>query len=141
MNFDFAAVLVLLTFLSGMIWAFDAVFLAPRREAATAGDPDIPESVPPEPWPVEYARSFFPVFLIVLILRSFVVEPFRIPSASMMPTLLIGDFILVNKYDYGLRWPVLNTMALENSTPERGDIVVFRYPEDPGIPFIKRVVG
>ncbi len=139
MNFDFAALLVFLTLLSGLIWAFDALFLAPARETAT--EPGAPETGPREPWPVEYARSFFPVFLIVLVLRSFVVEPFRIPSASMMPTLLIGDFILVNKYDYGLRWPVLNTVALENRTPERGDIIVFRYPEDPSIPFIKRVVG
>lgn len=139
MNFDFAAILVFFTLLSGIIWAIDAIFLAPGREAAA--DPENPDAAPREPWPVEYARSFFPVFLIVLLLRSFVVEPFRIPSASMMPTLLIGDFILVNKYDYGLRLPVLNTVALENQKPERGDIIVFRYPEDPDIPFIKRVVG
>jgi signal peptidase I len=96
---------------------------------------------PAEPWFVEYARSFFPVFLIVLLLRSFIVEPFRIPSASMMPTLLIGDFILVNKYDYGIRLPVINLKIIENKIPAHGDIVVFRYPEDPSIPFIKRIVG
>jgi len=139
MNFDFAALLVFFTFLSGLIWGIDAVFLAPARKSGT--DPEKPETRTPEPWAVEYARSFFPVFLIVLVLRSFIVEPFRIPSASMMPTLLIGDFILVNKYDYGLRWPVLNSIAVKNRTPERGDIIVFRYPEDPSIPFIKRVVG
>jgi signal peptidase I len=96
------------------------------------------ESVPM--W-VDLARSLFPVFLIVLLLRSFLAEPFRIPSASMMPTLLIGDFILVNKYTYGLRLPVLNTKIVEINQPERGDVVVFRYPEDPSIPFIKRIVG
>lgn len=130
MNFDFAALLVLLTFVSGVIWAIDAWFLKP----AASGERK-------EPVVVEYARSFFPVFFIVLILRSFVVEPFRIPSASMMPTLLIGDFILVNKFDYGLRWPVLNSKFISNNLPERGDIVVFRYPEDPSTPFIKRVIG
>lgn len=141
MNFDFAALLVFLTLLSGAIWAFDAIFLASAREQSQTDEEEASTSAAKEPWPVEYARSFFPVFLIVLVLRSFIVEPFRIPSASMMPTLLIGDFILVNKYDYGLRWPVLNSMLLENKTPERGDIVVFRYPDDPSIPFIKRVVG
>lgn len=87
------------------------------------------------------ARSFFTIFFIVLILRSFIVEPFKIPSGSMMPTLLIGDFILVNKYDYGIRLPVINKKIINNKTPERGDIAIFRYPEDPSIPFIKRVVG
>ena len=145
MNFDFAALLVALTFVSGAIWGIDAWFLAPRRMHRitlegngkdTSGQEALRESVF-----VEYARSFFPIFLIVLILRSFIVEPFKIPSASMMPTLLIGDFILVNKYDYGLRLPVLNYKIVRNGTPERGDIVVFRYPEDPSIPFIKRVIG
>jgi signal peptidase I len=90
---------------------------------------------------VEYARSFFPVILIVLLLRSFLVEPFRIPSGSMMPTLLVGDFILVNKFAYGLRWPVLNTKFVEVGKPERGDVVVFRFPSDPSTDYIKRVVG
>lgn len=139
MNFDFAALLVLLTAVSGAIWAFDALMLRPGREKAAARKET--EAPVREPVLVEYARSFFPVFLIVLVLRSFLFEPFRIPSASMMPTLLIGDFILVNKYDYGIRLPVVNTKVIENNTPERGDIVVFRYPEDPSIPFIKRVVG
>lgn len=145
MNFDFAALLVFLTFLSGIIWFVDSLFFAKARNARL--ETDINEEAEQgnyginEPWPVEYARSFFPIFLVVLILRSFIVEPFRIPSASMMPTLLIGDFILVNKYDFGIRLPVLNNKIIENKTPERGDIVVFRYPEDPKIPFIKRVVG
>jgi signal peptidase I len=90
---------------------------------------------------VEYAKSFFPVILAVLLLRSFLVEPFRIPSGSMMPTLLVGDFILVNKYAYGIRLPVLNTKVLDLGSPERGDVVVFRFPKDPQVDYIKRVVG
>lgn len=144
MNFDFSALLVLLTFASGFIWAIDAWFLAPRRKNDSSDTNSAAEgenAALQEPLLVDYARSFFPVFFIVLLLRSFLVEPFRIPSASMMPTLLIGDFILVNKYDYGIRLPVLNKKIIQNKTPKRGDIIVFRYPEDPRIPFIKRVVG
>lgn len=146
MSFDFSALLVLLTLVSGLIWGFDAWFLAPRRQRAAQPEPEAtpqgePAPPPREPLLTEYARSFFPVFLIVLVLRAFIVEPFRIPSASMMPTLLIGDFILVNKYDYGIRLPVLNVKVFGDGTPKRGDIVVFRYPEDPSIPFIKRVIG
>ena len=143
MNFDFSAWLVLFTLISGVILLFDTILLAPGRkqQLAESGEGETAAKPVQEPLFVEYARSFFPVFLIVLILRSFIVEPFRIPSASMMPTLLIGDFILVNKYDYGIRLPVINKLVIANKTPERGDIVVFRYPEDPSIPFIKRVVG
>ncbi len=145
MNMDFAAVMVTLTALSGGIWAFDALLLAPRRRraalAAGSGDTTASSGEIETPMLVDYARSFFPIFLIVLLLRSFLVEPFRIPSGSMMPTLLIGDFILVNKYDYGIRLPVLNKKVIDLGTPERGDIVVFRYPEDPSIPFIKRIIG
>ena len=133
MNFDFSALLVFLTFLSGLIWALDALFFAAARRQLATEDK--------EPVWVEYARSFFPVFLIVLILRSFIAEPFRIPSGSMMPTLLIGDFILVNKYEYGIRLPVLHTKLFEMEAPKRGDIIVFRYPEDTGIPYIKRIIG
>src|SRR5690606_25636000 len=89
----------------------------------------------------DYARSFFPIFLIVLLLRSFLVEPFRIPSGSMIPTLLVGDFILVNKFTYGIRIPVINKKIIEIGEPKRGDVVVFRYPEDPSTPFIKRIIG
>jgi signal peptidase I len=141
MTFDFSAWLVLFTFISGTIWALDAIFLAQGRRDSLLAEAGEAEKVGKEPLVVEYARSFFPVFLIVLVLRSFIVEPFRIPSASMMPTLLIGDFILVNKYNYGIRLPVLNNKIVGSHTPERGDIIVFRYPEDPSIPFIKRVVG
>ena len=90
---------------------------------------------------VEYCKSFFPVILAVLLLRSFLVEPFRIPSNSMMPTLLTGDFILVNKFTYGIRLPVLNSKVVEVGEPERGDVVVFRYPKDPSVDYIKRIVG
>ena len=93
------------------------------------------------PTTVEYARSFFPIFLIVLLLRAFLVEPFRIPSGSMMPTLLVGDFILVNKFAYGIRMPVTKTKLIEIGAPERGDIVVFRWPVNPRLDYIKRVVG
>lgn len=95
----------------------------------------------PEPLTVDYARSFLPIFLVVLVLRSFVVEPFRIPSGSMIPTLLIGDFILVNKFSYGIRLPVVRTKVLELGEPERGDVVVFRFPRDPKVDYIKRIVG
>ena len=149
MNIDFSAVLVFLTFFSGLIWLLDSLFFARKRAAtqetvtkqADKTGIDRKETGGDKPLLVDYARSFFPIFLFVLILRSFIVEPFRIPSASMMPTLLIGDFILVNKYDYGIRLPVLNTKVFENKTPARGDIIVFRYPVDPTIPYIKRVVG
>ena len=134
MSFDFTALLVLLTAASGVTWAIDALFFARNRKLSDDGGRA-------QPLIVDYARSLFPVFFIVLILRSFIVEPFRIPSASMMPTLLRGDFILVNKYDYGIRLPVLNTKVFGDGRPQRGDVVVFRYPEDPAIPFIKRVVG
>ena len=141
MNFDFSAWLVLFTFVSGAIWALDSLILKPRRIKAMKEGVGEEDEFTNEPLLVEYARSFFPVFFIVLLLRSFIVEPFRIPSASMMPTLLIGDFILVNKYDYGIRLPVLNSKIITNKSPIRGDVVVFRYPEDPSVPFIKRVIG
>lgn len=142
MNIDFAVILVLLVATSGVIYLFDVVFLAPGRRGGVVGKAsDLPEGEPKRPVIVEYARSFFPIFLIVLLLRSFLVEPFRIPSGSMIPTLLIGDFILVNKFTYGIRLPVLNAKVFELGSPKRGDVVVFRYPEDPSTPFIKRVVG
>ncbi|MCI0664724.1 MAG: signal peptidase I [Acidobacteria bacterium] len=146
MNFDFATILVLLVGISGLIWLLDAVIFSRKRKArlATLG-PDVEEeeaeSIRKPSLIVDYARSFFPIFLIVLVLRSFLVEPFKIPSGSMMPTLLIGDFILVNKFDYGIRLPAVNKKIFDVGEPNRGDVVVFRYPEDPSIPYIKRVVG
>ncbi len=132
--FDFALLLVILTLATGTVWALDRWVWQAQREAAGEDETQVPG------W-VDFCRSFFPVILIVLLLRSFVVEPFRIPSASMMPTLYTGDFILVNKFSYGLRLPVLNTRFVRGGDPQRGDVMVFRYPENPGIDFIKRVVG
>ena len=93
------------------------------------------------PLVLDYARSFFPVLLIVIILRSFIAEPFRIPSGSMIPTLEVGDFILVQKYAYGIRLPVVHTKIIDVNKPKRGDVMVFRYPKDPSINYIKRVIG
>jgi signal peptidase I len=145
MNFDFPTFLVVASALTGGIWLIDAVFLAPkRRKLAEVEGGEAEESTVSsykEPLLVEYSRSFFPVIFVVLILRSFLVEPFRIPSGSMMPTLLVGDFILVNKFSYGIRLPVLNKKIIEIGDPQRGDPVVFRYPKQPQIDYIKRVIG
>ncbi len=135
---DFELILVLATGATGVIWLVDALFFAPRRRAAAGGDAS---RQPPDPTVVDYARSFFPVLLVVLVLRSFVAEPFRIPSESMLPTLQVGDFILVSKYSYDVRLPVTGTRILETSPPERGDVAVFHYPVDPSINYIKRIVG
>ena len=139
MNISFPAILVGLTLISGLAWILDKILysqiLCSQKQNNKRQGKTILAKL------LKFISSFFLVFFIVLMLRSFIVEPFRIPSGSMMPTLLIGDFILVNKYDYGLRLPVLNTKIIANKLPDRGDIVVFRYPEDPSIPFIKRVVG
>lgn len=140
MSFDFSLILVVATALSGAIWAFDAAFLR-RRRAPVAPEASADAGPAREPVVVEYARSFFPILLIVLVVRSFLFEPFRIPSSSMMPTLLIGDFIFVNKYTYGLRLPVTNTKILSIGEPMRGDVIVFRLPSDPGTNYIKRLVG
>jgi len=137
---DFSAVLLAITALTGVVWAIDAVALRPQRVAAARIVGRDPATLT-EPGTVDYARSFFPVALVVLLLRSFVFEPFRIPSDSMMPTLLDGDFIIVNKYAYGLRLPVINRKFLAVGEPQRGDVVVFRWPVDPSTNFIKRLVG
>jgi len=132
MDYDFSFFLVAATFVTGVIWGIYLLYLKFT---------DQPFEEAKEPLLVEYARSFFPIVLIVLLLRSFLVEPFRIPSGSMMPTLLIGDFILVNKFSYGIRLPVLYDKVIEVGEPERGDIVVFRYPKQPSVDYIKRVIG
>jgi len=137
---DFSAVLLLITVVTGIVWGLDVWLLRPQRTAAARAAGRDPAAVP-EPGTVDYARSFFPVALVVLALRSFVFEPFRIPSDSMMPTLLDGDFIIVNKYAFGLRLPVLNRKIVATGEPQRGDVVVFRYPLDPSTNFIKRLVG
>lgn len=131
---DFALLLVVACVLSGLIWAADALWFRGRRVAAEGASAR-------EPVIVEYSRSFFPIILIVLLVRSFAFEPFRIPSGSMMPTLLTGDFIFVSKWSYGLRLPVTNTLLLSTGEPQRGDVMVFRLPRDPAINYIKRVVG
>ena len=129
---DFALILVIATGVTGVIWALDLLILRRRRaEDESRGEPII----------VEYARAFFPILLFVLVLRSFLYEPFRIPSGSMTPTLLEGDFIFVNKFVYGLRLPVVNTKLVEIGEPERGDVMVFKLPSDAGTNYIKRVVG
>ena len=137
---DFILVLLLLSLATGLVWLIDQLVFRKQREQAlfkgAAGDKRLAE-----PGTVDYARSFFPVAFIVLIVRAFIFEPFRIPSDSMMPTLVDGDFILVNKFAYGLRWPVINQKFLEIGTPQRGEVVVFRYPPDPSINYIKRLVG
>lgn len=123
MNIDFSLVLVLLVLFCGVVWLLGALFKQTKS------------------WPVEYARSFFPLLLLVLVLRSFIFEPFRIPSGSMKPTLLVGDFILVSKFAYGVRLPVIHKKVLDVGEVERGDVAVFRYPRDPGLDYIKRIVG
>lgn len=131
----FEIALVALTAFTGLVWLLDRLFFA-RRRAERAG---LLEEK--EPVLVDYSRAFFPVLAVVLVLRSFVAEPFRIPSSSMMPSLLIGDFILVNKFAYGLRLPITNAKLIEVGEPQRGDVVVFRPPHQPDQDWIKRVVG
>jgi signal peptidase I len=130
--FDFEVALVIATAVTGGVWLVDRLFFRSRRAAAGDGA---------EPVLVEYSRSFFPIIILVLLVRSFLFEPFRIPSSSMMPTLLVGDFIFVNKFVYGLRLPVIRRMIVEVDRPQRGDVVVFRLPSDPKTNYIKRVVG
>lgn len=138
------------TLVTGLVWLLDRYCLRERRvvktatagssgaQAETASGKDARER---DPWFIELCISFFPILLIVLVLRSFIAEPFRIPSGSMMPTLLHGDFILVNKFSYGVRLPVLHTKILDTGAPQRGDVAVFRFPSDPSADYIKRIIG
>ncbi|HUY83807.1 MAG TPA: signal peptidase I, partial [Steroidobacteraceae bacterium] len=137
---DFSALLVAVGVVAGVIWALDLLFFRRHRRAIAARAGTVPEAVR-EPIAVEYARSFFPVILLVLLIRSFLFEPFRIPSDSMMPTLYDGDFIFVSKYSYGLRLPITHTLILRTGKPQRGDVIVFRLPPNPKIDYIKRLVG
>lgn len=130
MSWNFSLLLFIALIITGIIWAVDRFHFRHRR---TEDDPT--------PWWVEYGASFFPVIVFVFVLRSFVVEPFRIPSGSMLPTLQAGDLILVSKYSYGIKLPIVNTKVVPVGEPERGDVVVFKYPVDPSIDYIKRVVG
>lgn len=128
MNFNFELILFYATLITGLIYLFDLIFLARKRQGK-------------QPILVDYSRSFFPVLLIVFILRSFLFEPFRIPTGSLEPSLLIGDFIILNKFDYGIRLPVLQKEVIKIGKPKRGDIMVFRWPPDTSYYFIKRVIG
>ncbi len=130
---NLALILSVLTLVSGIVVAFNR-FYYQKKIGDGAGNPAMNVLI-------EYSRSFFPVLLFVLIIRSFIFEPFRIPSGSMMPTLLQGDYIFVKKYSYGLRWPVIEKKFYETGSPRRGDVVVFRLPSDPSVNYIKRVVG
>ena len=126
---NFALFLLILLLVTGGVWLLDVALLRKGRKDGR------------QPWWFEYSISFFPVILIVFLLRSFLVEPFKIPSSSMVPTLLVGDFILVNKFTYGIRLPVANKKIIPLGEPQRGDVMVFRYPEDPSLDYIKRVIG
>lgn len=161
MSWNFALILFVLLVLTGIIWGLDLAVLRRGRErraqeamaqydaTLAGGDAQEAERQRREagdkarrvPWWIEYAVSFFPVILFVFVLRSFVVEPFRIPSGSMLPTLQSGDLILVNKFSYGLRLPVIDKKVVDIGKPQRGDVFVFRYPVDPDVDYIKRVVG
>lgn len=162
---NFALILFVLVVITGVAWVADKlVFERQRRGVASLALAEfdaqrqnlanvqggaeldrsrakLAEEKLRQPWWLEYSASFFPVILAVFVLRSFVVEPFKIPSGSMIPTLLIGDFILVNKYEYGIRLPVLNKKIIDVGDPQRGDVMVFRYPKDESLDYIKRVIG
>lgn len=126
----FSIFMVLILLITGLIWWLDIIILRKNRSPINS-----------DPWYVEYAKSFFPVILVVFIIRSFIVEPFKIPSGSMMPTLLAGDYILVNKFTYGLRVPIFNSRMISISEPKRGDVFVFHFPDDVTTDYIKRVIG
>ena len=134
-HFDFEFLLVIMTAVSGALWLADVLLFSRFRQKKALSE------VKKEPLIIEYSRAFFPVLLAVLVLRGFIVEPFRIPSGSMMPTLLVGDFILVNKFSYGLRLPVIHNKITSGDKPKHGDVVVFRYPQDESQDYIKRVIG
>jgi len=132
---NLALILTVLTLFSGVVVAIDKMVWKTTEDDSRDAAPGALRTL------VEYSRSFFPVLLFVLVIRSFIFEPFRIPSGSMMPTLLEGDFIFVKKYAYGLRLPVTETKVIETGEPVRGDVIVFRLPSDPSINYIKRVIG
>ncbi|HCY61707.1 MAG TPA: signal peptidase I [Oxalobacteraceae bacterium] len=161
---NFALILFVLTVVTGVIWFLDVFYLAKQRRARantalaeydarnaklaaegikpdTNGRAALEAGILRQPTWIEYSGSFFPVIALVFFLRSFLYEPFKIPSSSMLPTLLVGDLILVNKYTYGIRLPVINKKIIDINDPKRGDVMVFKYPEDPSLDYIKRVIG
>lgn len=131
MDFDFNLILVPATLVFFAIWLLDKLVLKQRATRGRGNENAV----------IGWAYDFWPVLAVVLVIRSFVVEPFNIPSESMVPTLQTGDFILVNKFSYGVRLPIANTKIIDSGEPQRGEIAVFRYPEKPSINYIKRVVG
>lgn len=142
----FSLILVALTLVTGLIWLVDSLVFAPKRAARReqlggSGGRSALEPSAELPYIVDTAQQVFPVIAFVLVLRSFLYEPFQIPSGSMMPTLLVGDFILVEKFAYGVKDPVFRHKFIDTGAPERGDVVVFKFPEDTRIDYIKRVVG
>ena len=149
MSLNFPLILVIAVGVTGFLALLDVVYFAPRRRAAIAQyekeavalNSEVRERLEKEPLLIEYGKSFFPVLAVVFVLRSFIVEPFQIPSGSMIPTLQVGDFILVNKFAYGIRLPVIDQKIIEINDPKRGDVMVFKYTEDTRINYIKRVVG
>ena len=161
---NFSLLLLILTVFTFAYWLAERLLFAPRRAAAVANletqdaarraklaqqgitkvDDNVAqarETLLAQPWWLDWTAGLFPVILVVFLLRSFLFEPFKIPSGSMIPTLLIGDLILVNKYHYGIRLPVINKKIIANNDPKRGDVMVFRYPKDTSVDYIKRVVG
>jgi signal peptidase I len=161
---NFALLLFLATIVTGLYWLAERFWFLPKRRRAAAAleartaernaslsargivadEPQVAEAkqkILAQPWWLDWTAGLFPVILAVFVLRSFLFEPFKIPSGSMVPTLLVGDLILVNKFTYGLRLPVLNTKLTEGTPPQRGDVMVFRYPPKPSLDYIKRVVG
>ena len=153
MDIDFSLVLTLAVLITGLLWGFDASALKPirlrRLQAAQAAAAQQGATLPVEaeqkllrePWLFETAHSFFPVLAVVWVLRSFLAEPFTIPSGSMLPSLEIGDYVLVNKFSYGVRLPVIGTVVLPVGLPARGDVMVFKFPANPSVNYIKRVIG
>jgi signal peptidase I len=133
LHWDSISMMIALTLITGVVWGLDTVFLERRRRAGFK--PGASSRL------ADFCRSFFPAVLVLLLLQAFVIQPFRIPSGSMLPTLLVGDFVLVNKFAYGLRDPMFHYRFLALGEPNRGDVVVFRWPVDPGEYFVKRIVG
>jgi len=161
---NFALLLFLATAVTGIYWLAERVYFLPQRRLAVAtleasalrrqgelakmGINQVDDNTVEaknrlimQPWWLDWTAGLFPVIVVVFLLRSFLFEPFKIPSGSMIPTLLINDLILVNKFHYGVRLPVINTKLFDNHSPERGDVMVFRYPPKPSLDYIKRVVG
>lgn len=146
----YSVLLTVITLLAGIIWWYDARYKKPARQQRVADeeqrlqqelDAQARERIAPQGKIAEFAQSVFPILLIILLVRTFLYEPFRIPSASMMPTMLAGDFILVEKFSYSLRDPVWRAELLEMNKPKRGDIAVFKYPLAPEVDYIKRIIG